>query len=348
MKVTFLTHSSYGEAGGINKYVNQLVKCISKNTKTKEINIFAKINAKIISRKTYTFISKNYLLLKIFLNFKRIISSDIIIITHLNLIPYLFIFLFLKKKIVLFTYGLEVWGANKNFIYKFLIHKINFFVCMREFTKKKLIERYNLKNKYIYSLHNFIDDFKKFKKVKKQNIILTIARLDGNEKFKGIDETLESISLIKEKKFIYYILGDGDDKNRLIQKSRSLKLDKNVKFLGYVSNKKKIEYLRKSKILSMPGSDKTFDTYPYRFSFLEAANYSLNILASKPFNDEINQAKKYGIYAFVNPKNRTGIKKNIIKLLNKKNFISKKLHLDFSKKKFCLNLNKIIMDIIYK
>ena len=32
----------------------------------------------------------------------------------------------------------------------------------------------------------------------------------------------------------------------------------------------------------MPGSDKTFDTYPYRFSFLEAATYGLNIIASKP------------------------------------------------------------------
>ena len=46
---------------------------------------------------------------------------------------------------------------------------------------------------------------------------------------------------------------------------------------------KKIELLKKAKILSMPGSDATFDTYPYRFSFLEAANYSLNILGSVPF-----------------------------------------------------------------
>ena len=68
------------------------------------------------------------------------------------------------------------------------------------------------------------------------------------------------------------------------KKKKNLEL-KIVKFEGFVSEKK-IEYLKIAKVLSMPGSDKTFDTYPYRFSFLEAANYSLNILASRPIAKE--------------------------------------------------------------
>ena len=86
---------------------------------------------------------------------------------------------------------------------------------MRNYTKKEIIKRYDLKNKYFYSLDNFTDDFKKYNKLRKRNIVLTIARLDSKEKFKGIDETLESISLIKKPNFKYVILGNGDDISRL-------------------------------------------------------------------------------------------------------------------------------------
>ena len=69
---------------------------------------------------------------------------------------------------------------------------------MREYTKRELIRKYNLKNKIFFFLDNFINDLKNIKKTKKQNIILTTARLDTSEKFKGIDETMESISLVNK------------------------------------------------------------------------------------------------------------------------------------------------------
>ena len=55
MKVSILTHSSYGEAGGINKYVSQVTECINSSDFTSEINIFAKINARKISKKNKYF-----------------------------------------------------------------------------------------------------------------------------------------------------------------------------------------------------------------------------------------------------------------------------------------------------
>ena len=346
MKVSILTHSSYGEAGGINKYVSQVTECINNSDFTSEINIFAKTNAKKISKKTNIFINKNNFLLLILLSFKKLMNSDVLLITHINLIPYIFIFIFLNKKIILFSYGLEVWGTTKNFIYKYLIKKIKYFICMREYTKRELTRKYNLKNKIFFYLDNFIDNIKNIKKTKKQNIILTTARLDTSEKFKGIDETMESISLVNNPKFKYIVLGDGDDKFRLIEKSKKLKIDHIVKFKGYVSEKKKIKYLKISKILSMPGSDITFDTYPYRFSFLEAANYSLHILGSNPFKDEFIKAKKYKIFNFVNPKNREQIKNNMLRLLKKKNIFSKNLHKDYSKEKFCKKLNSYIKMVV--
>ena len=95
----------------------------------------------------------------------------------------------------------------------------------------------------------------------------------------------------------------------------------------------------------MPGSGATFDTYPYRFSFLEAANYSLNILGSVPFKSESRLTDKYKIFTFVNPEIRFEIKRNSLKLLNKRNFFSNYIHKDFSKQKFCTNLNNILLKV---
>ena len=342
MNISIVTHSSHGEVGGINKYVSQIVKCLDKNKKIKQVDIFAKINAKKISKKNNIFINNNNFLYLIISNLKTLIKSDIILITHINLIPYVFILIFLNKKIALFSYGLEIWGNTKNLFYKYLIKKIKYYICMREYTKKDLIKKYHIKNKNFFYLDNFIDDQKKYKRKRKQEIILTMARLDSNEKFKGIDETMEAISLVKNPKFRYIILGDGNDKLRLIKKSKKLKIDHIVEFKGHVSEKKKNEYLKISKILSMPGSDITFDTYPYRYSFLEAANYSMHIIGSKPFKNEFDKAKKYKIFNFVNPRNREQIRDNLLRLLKMKPILSKSLHKDYSKEKFCKKLNSYI------
>ena len=57
-----------------------------------------------------------------------------------------------------------------------------------------------------------------------------------------------------------------------------------VKFFGKINDRKRDALLSKSKIIIMPGSDKTFDTYPFRFIFLEAAEFGLHIIGSYPPN----------------------------------------------------------------
>ena len=93
------------------------------------------------------------------------------LITHINLIPYLILFILFKKNNSFFIWT-EIWG-EENFIYRYLLKKINF-ICMRnDKLKKEIIKRYDLKNKYFYSLDNFTDDFKKYNKLRKRNIVLT-------------------------------------------------------------------------------------------------------------------------------------------------------------------------------
>lgn len=218
---------------------------------------------------------------------------------------------------------------------------------MRKITLDIQKKIYKLSNNKYFLLNNPLDiKHETINNSIKKNIIITVARLDSTEKYKGIDETLEAMSLIKKINFRYYIIGDGDDKERLIQKAIKLKINKFVFFKGRVNDKIRDKLFSESKISSMPGTDITFDTYPYRFSFLEAASHGLHIIGSKPNNHELTQAKIYKNFNFVDAHNRKLIGNTIIKLLNKKNIFCKKLKNDFSFKKFEFNLTNIINTIL--
>ena len=129
----------------------------------------------------------------------------------------------LRKKVVLINYGLEIWGTEKSFIYHWLIKKNKFFHMHERVHKKSFKKNIVLKKiKDFFDLHNSI----KFRKVKlnkkSSNDLVTVARLDASEKFKGIDETLEALGAIKKINFKYHIIGEGNDKQRLIIKAKRL------------------------------------------------------------------------------------------------------------------------------
>ena len=196
-------------------------------------------------------------------------------------------------------------------------------------------------------MHNSI----KFRKVKlnkkSSNDLVTVARLDASEKFKGIDETLEALGAIKKINFKYHIIGEGNDKQRLIIKAKKIGCFKYVKFYGKLNDKKRDLILNNSKIMIMPGSDLTFDTYPFRFIFLEAVEFGLHLIGSFPPDiTEKKYEKKYTCLNYVNPKNKQGII-NKIRILQKRNKKKdEKFINDFSIKNFNAKLNKIISTIL--
>jgi glycosyltransferase involved in cell wall biosynthesis len=348
MKISIIAHGAHGGSGGIDKYTSYVIDVLNNNKSINSIDVYTKTIVNFKSNKITKFQSNNNIVLIsiIIWNFIRLMKSDMIIISHINLLPFALIQILLRKKIILFGYGLEIRFITKNFFYKYLIKKINFFICMREHTLKILKKKYKLKNKSYFLLDNCIK-IKKLNKLHntKQKNIITVARLWSSEKFKGVDETLEAISLLNKINFLYIVIGDGDDKKRLIDKAKKLNVIKNVRFLGKVSDKIRDNWLKKSSIMSMPGSDKIYDTYPARFAFLEAAQFGLKIIGSNPFPSEKFFEKKYKNLNFVNPKNKYQILDKILKFQKKLKNYDKKFLNDFSFENFSKNLNKILIKI---
>ena len=351
MRISFITPSARGGYGGIAKYNENLLNYFIKKKDVKEIFLFSRSPINYREKKINNFTSKHFLkfFFNIFINTYKLLTSDIVFVTHINLIPFSILPIIFRKKVVMCCYGLEIWGQEKNFFYKFLLSNLKYFICMRIYTKKQLRKKYKVKGSKIYDLHNSIKFRKVNPKQSKFKSLVTVARLDKKEKYKGVDETLEAISKIKNKNFNYYVLGDGDDKGRLISKAKELKISDYVFFLGIVSNQKRDNILNNSHILAMPGSDKTFDTYPFRFIFLEAAEYGLHIIGSRsPDRNENLYQKKYSCLNLVDPKNRSNIIKKIRELLTKEKKISYKIKKDFSILNFEKELNKIVKGILIK
>ena len=348
MILTILGYGAHGGRGGIDLYVANLLESLIKNKNIKQINLYTKKKVYKKNRKIFFFNEENNFIfgLNIFKNIFKILRSDIILITHINLIIFLFIPIIFKKKIILFTYGLDIWGSKKNIIYKYLISKINYIISMRKYTMNIFKKKYSKKGKLFFLLPNCIK-YKSYKlnKYKNKNII-SVARLDSSEKNKGIDETLEALAKLKGINFKYFVVGDGDDTHRLKIKSKKLSLDKKVFFLGKLSNRERDKIFQNSHIISMPGSAKNFDTYPMRFVFLEAAQYGLKILASNPVNyDERILENKYVNLNFVNPKKTSEITLMLKKLFGQKKYIDKKYLNDFSFNLFRKKINNIILKV---
>ena len=123
--LTILTSGAHGGYGGIDKYVKNIIDVLAQKKNIFKISIFSKnyiyLNKKNLTIKT----SKNYYPFLIFRNIINIYKSDLIIVTHINLIVYLFFLFSSNKKILLFSYGLDIWGGRKNFFIKFLLKKLN-------------------------------------------------------------------------------------------------------------------------------------------------------------------------------------------------------------------------------
>jgi len=85
-------------------------------------------------------------------------------------------------------------------------------------------------------------------KNKKPNQLLVLDRL---KRYKGIHHAIRAMKIIVEEMpdTKMYIAGRGDYEKKLKKMTKRLGLDKNIIFLGYVSDKKKIKLLQESSLL---------------------------------------------------------------------------------------------------
>jgi glycosyltransferase involved in cell wall biosynthesis len=110
------------------------------------------------------------------------------------------------------------------------------------------------------------------------SVILTLARLSRKERYKGIDEVIETLPslLTHYSNLKYMVCGDGDDIPRLKKKVHSLGLSDRVIFTGVLKESEKADHLRLADAFVMPGYGEGFG-----FVFLEALACGVPVVGSQ-------------------------------------------------------------------
>lgn len=112
--------------------------------------------------------------------------------------------------------------------------------------------------------------------VRGRRVLLTVARIDRRERYKGHDQVLAALKTLASRApdLDYVIAGDGDDRSRLEQLAQRLGIADRVRFAGQVSDRELLDYYRLADVFVMPSAKEGFG-----IAFLEAAAAGVPVIA---------------------------------------------------------------------
>ena len=136
-----------------------------------------------------------------------------------------------------------------------LFYKKTKIIAVSHTTRDEAIKKLGINLDNIKIIYNGLDH-KKFHSTKKKSKKPTILYFGRLMKYKRIDKLIEIFSkivkLIPESELI--IAGTGVVENELKEKTKKLRLENKIKFLGYVSDEQKSDIMKKSWLFINPSS----------------------------------------------------------------------------------------------
>ena len=221
------------------------------------------------------------------------IRKDVIILSHLNLLPvgYLFKLLSPRTKLVLIAHGIEAWKSFRG-VEKRMLFKCDRILCVSQHTKQVLSELNDFPAEKIQVLNNCLDPYlekpegktkdlpllHKYGLTEEDVVLLTLTRLAGGERYKGYDIVIESLKELRKKNpsLKYLIVGkyDAEEKQRLDKLIKEAGLEKEVIFTGFVDDDQLAEHFNLADIYIMPSEKEGFGIV-----FIEAMYYNKPVIA---------------------------------------------------------------------
>ena len=333
LRILLLTTDAYGGHGGIAYYNRCLAEALAETPEVEEVVVLARVlrfDPEGIPTKI-RFVAEavgskfHYLRAVLALAPERF---DLVICGHINLLPLAVSFAKIKRlPLVLQIHGIDVWEPASS-LGRLLLNRVDAVWSVSAVTRNRmntwanlalskfniipntiLLERYGLAPKRADLVKRYVLDGLK--------VIVTLARLAGFERYKGIDEILDTVPALLqlEPNLIYMVLGDGDDQPRLEAKAQTLGVADKVIFAGFISETDKADYLRLADVFALPGRGEGFGIV-----YLEAMACGIPVVGSTL--DGSREALRNGMLGeLVDPANPESIKQGILAALGKPKFI---------------------------
>jgi phosphatidylinositol alpha-1,6-mannosyltransferase len=213
---------------------------------------------------------------------------DVVICSHINLLSIASAAAAAQRvPLLLVLYGIESWTPPRGLAAK-LVKRADAVVAISEYTKRRFLEWSGVESSRVHVIPCCVDtkrfgvgpkrdDLLRRYRLHGRTVMLTVARLAGRDRAKGIDEVMESLTQIAREipNVSYLVVGDGQDRERLEEKAFSLGLSNRVVFAGFVAEEEKADHYRLADAYVMPGRGEGFGIV-----YLEALACGLPIVAS--------------------------------------------------------------------
>lgn len=293
MKILIVGPYKKTGAGGISGHIKNLALSISK-TGDNDVQIITFGNTNHIEKLRDNCVVNVFRISTFFISiFKAIenIKPDVIH-AHGTFFPFSVILPFLNRKypLILTVHALVaneyVYHKGGSYFFKrfidqrlekYIILNIKNVIVVSPILKKP-VEK--MKNNVVYFIPNALntDEIRDLNianpvRLKKPSVLF----VGSFSKIKGLDVLINSIPLIQRKyaSIHLYIAGSGSRENELRKLVKTLGVEKNVEFLGYITGSDKYKYYQSSDIYVIPSLSDSFPT-----SLLEAMMMKLPVVAS--------------------------------------------------------------------
>jgi glycosyltransferase involved in cell wall biosynthesis len=120
-----------------------------------------------------------------------------------------------------------------------------------------------------------------------QRVILTVARMDASEQYKGHDVVLRALPSViaEEPRVAYVIVGDGDDRLRLESLARELGVSDHVVFTGEINDSELVALYQRGEVFVLPARTVLDSRNPkgegFGIVFLEAMAFGKPVVGPK-------------------------------------------------------------------
>jgi len=324
MKVCITSDVFLPEVGGIQVFTYELAKHlslldfveVSVITFWDGKTVYEKINEKfsVVRLPKHDFVRRGIYLLRRLLE-KR--NYDVFHSTTLGFSSFVtayFSKLYRKKSFVT-IYGLDALQgykiAKSRFLIKRTFNNVHHIISFSESTKLKVKDTYKLSDHKLTTIYpgvsvpkipqNLIEDLRQKLNLSKEDfVVLFVGRLI---KRKGADDLIRAISMIQDNSVKLVVVGDGPEKESLIELTNNLKIKDRVIFVGKVSYWDVFKFYKLADVFCMPSKylKDEGDIEGLGIVFLEAQMYGVPVIGTN--SGGIPEAIDNGKSGFIVPEN---------------------------------------------
>jgi glycosyltransferase involved in cell wall biosynthesis len=228
------------------------------------------------------------------------------------------------------VHGIEAWGYMPFFKRVALLHADRVIVTSA-FSREQVVKRHRIGSSRILSLPCTLDDTLLNVEAAGDSIcrylpddrrvVLTVARMEASERYKGHDVVLRALSavLAHVPHLTYVVVGGGDDRFRLERLTEELGLRDHVVFTGEVSDAELAALYQRSEVFVLPARTALEERQPkgegFGIVFLEAMAFGKPVVGPN-YGAPLELIRHGENGLLVDPEDATSVSEALVNLLN--------------------------------